>query len=262
MITEELIPHIDANYRTVRDARYRLTAGCSMGGQGAMAVALRNPDFFSGAVSFYGAFSYGGALSPNAIALQESEAYMDAFSLYFICGNQDSYGFGVPAIELHQQLEKMGVNHRFFIDNGGHDGGFYLPFFKDAFAYIRSDMYQPEGNAAAYLRGSFSLDSETRALTAQVDVLPGIEQYLYTVPASAYTKNENPPLDLGVRVAFVQDEKTVYEDVTHADIEGGDTRIRVTMDIPDEIDTAKPFRVTLSAQMLGSDTVLANITAE
>ena len=262
MITEELIPHIDANYRTVRDARYRLTAGCSMGGQGAMAVALRNPDFFSGAVSFYGAFSYGGALSPNAIALQESEAYMDAFSLYFICGNQDSYGFGVPAIELHQQLEKMGVNHRFFIDNGGHDGGFYLPFFKDAFAYIRSDMYQPEGNAAAYLRGSFSLDSETKALTAQVDVLPGIEQYLYTVPSSAYTKNENPPLDLGVRVAFVQDGKTVYEDVTHADIEGGDTRIRVTMDIPDEIDTAKPFRVTLSAQMLGSDTVLANITAE
>ena len=262
MITQELIPHIDANYRTVRDARFRLTAGCSMGGQGAMSVALRNPDCFSGAVSFFGAFSYGGAASPNVIAQQESAAYMDAFSLYFICGNQDSYGFGVPAIALNQQLERMGVNHRFFIDNGGHDSGFYLPFFKDAFAYVRSDMYKPEGNAAACLRGSFSFDGDTKALTAQVDVLPGIETYLYTVPSSAYTENENPPLDLGVRIAFVQDGKTVYEDVTHADIEGGDTRIRVTMDIPDEIDTAKPFRVTLSAQMLGSDTVLANITAE
>ncbi|MBO4367203.1 MAG: beta galactosidase jelly roll domain-containing protein, partial [Clostridia bacterium] len=35
MVTEELIPHIDGKYRTVRDARYRFTAGCSMGGQGA-----------------------------------------------------------------------------------------------------------------------------------------------------------------------------------------------------------------------------------
>ena len=84
MITEELIPHIDEKYRTIRDARYRLTAGCSMGGQGAMAVALRNPDFFTGAVSFFGAFSYGGASSPNAIAASESAEYMDSFSLYFI----------------------------------------------------------------------------------------------------------------------------------------------------------------------------------
>ena len=80
MITEELIPLIDSQYRTIRDARFRLTAGCSMGGQGAMAVALRNPDFFSGAVSFFGAFSYGGASSPNAIAAAESAQYMDSFS--------------------------------------------------------------------------------------------------------------------------------------------------------------------------------------
>ena len=59
MIVEELIPHIDANYRTVQDARYRYTAGCSMGGQGAFGVALCNPDYFSGAISFFGAFSMG-----------------------------------------------------------------------------------------------------------------------------------------------------------------------------------------------------------
>ena len=108
MITEELIPHIDANYRTVRDARYRLTAGCSMGGQGAMAVALRNPDFFSGAVSFYGAFSYGGALSPNAIALQESEAYMDAFSLYFFhtVPQDDGGGCIIASRPRHGQRRK------------------------------------------------------------------------------------------------------------------------------------------------------------
>ena len=71
MITEELIPLIDSRYRTIDDPRFRLTAGCSMGGQGAYGVALRNPNFFGGAVSFFGAFSYGGASSPNAIAAAE-----------------------------------------------------------------------------------------------------------------------------------------------------------------------------------------------
>jgi len=260
MITEELIPHIDENYRTVRDARYRLTAGCSMGGQGAMAVALRNPDVFSGAVSFYGAFSYGGAASPNAIAMQEPAEYMDAFSLYFICGNQDSYGFGVPAIELHQQLESMGVGHRFFIDNGGHDGGFYLPFFKDAFAYVRSDMYAADEGLDSCLLGGLSCEGEKNTIVADVKVSDGIEAYLYAVPASSYTKNENPPLDLTIRVTFKQDGRTVYEDVTHEAVSGGDTRVKVTLDTAAYIDMLKPYEVKLSACVLGREVELAELS--
>ena len=65
---------------------------------------------------------------------------MRQFALYFICGNQDSYGFGVPAIQLHQKLREMGVEHRFFIENGGHDSSFYLPYFQDAFKYIWQKM--------------------------------------------------------------------------------------------------------------------------
>ena len=103
MITEELIPLIDGKYRTINDPRYRLTVGCSMGGQGAYAVALRNPDYFTGAVSFFGAFSFGAENSPNAIASKEPVEYLKSYALYFICGNQDSYGFGAPAIQLHQQ---------------------------------------------------------------------------------------------------------------------------------------------------------------
>ena len=119
LVTDELIPLIDAKYRTIDDARFRLTAGCSMGGQGAYGLALRHPERFSGAVSFFGAFSYGGASSPNAIAAAESGDYLRGFALYFICGNQDNYGFGEPAIRLHQQLKALGVPHRFFIENGG-----------------------------------------------------------------------------------------------------------------------------------------------
>lgn len=192
MITEELIPLIDGKYRTINDPRFRFTAGCSMGGQGAYAVALRNPDFFTGAVSFFGAFSYGGENSPNAIADQESKEYLDAFTLYFICSNQDSYGFGVPAIQLHQQLNALGVAHRFFIENGGHDSAFYVPYFQEGLAYARENMYKTADGLDALLHGTVTVEGS--AVKASIAADEGIKDYLYAPPASSYTINETPVL--------------------------------------------------------------------
>ena len=208
MITEELIPLIDGKYRTIRDARYRLTAGCSMGGQGAMSVALRNPDLFTGAVSFFGAFSYGGESNPNVIAARESAQYMDAFSLYFICGNQDSYGFGVPAIDLNQRLEKMGVRHGFLIENGGHDGNFYLPRFIDAFAWVREDMYKSDEEAGKLLTGRIQADGSH--VHVEFKALPGVEAYFREVPASAYTKNAHPMLSIPLALEAYQDGQMIH----------------------------------------------------
>ncbi len=259
MVTDELIPLIDNTYRTIRDARYRLTAGCSMGGQGSMAVALRNPDFFSGAVSFYGAFSYGGASSPNAIAASESTEYMDNFSLYFICGNQDSYGFGAPAIELNQLLEEKGVNHRFFIDNGGHDSGFYVPFFGDAFGYIRQDMYKSDEAAQALLTGSLTVDDYT--ITAQFKADAAISAYMNAIPASFYTKNPAPALSIPLRVELVQDGVVVHAfEANDVEITSDDLEKALTFDMTGKIDTCLPVTVVLKAQLF--DRVVTLATAE
>ncbi len=191
MITDELIPLIESRYRAIPDARYRLTAGCSMGGQGAYAVALRNPDLFTGAVSFFGAFSYGGESDPNRIAEKESADYLKNYALYFICGNQDSYGFGIPAITLHQKLKALGVEHAFLIDNGGHDSSFYVPFFQEALSYARGHMYRSDE-----MSGLFSgvLTRQEGGFRAELTADPGVAAYLYTAPASSYTKLGTQPL--------------------------------------------------------------------
>ena len=44
---EELIPHIEKNYRVKTDKQYRAVAGLSMGGGGSIGYALRHPDMFS-----------------------------------------------------------------------------------------------------------------------------------------------------------------------------------------------------------------------
>lgn len=208
MITEELIPHIDANYRTIDDARYRFTAGCSMGGQGAFGVALQNPDYFSGAISFFGAFSMGGNASPNTIAAKESAEYLDNFAMYFICGNQDIYQFGQPAIELNQQLEALGADHYFFIENGEHNSAFYIPNFKDAFEYTWSKMYdetfedanKPNLKTMAYANFDKSANGATLIFAANEK----IEKYFNQIPASSYTQNETPALSIPLRITVTQ----------------------------------------------------------
>lgn len=55
-IVTELIPFIDANYRTIADRRGRTIDGFSMGGGGSMMVALKRPDLFSSVVSYGGGF--------------------------------------------------------------------------------------------------------------------------------------------------------------------------------------------------------------
>lgn len=47
---KELIPHIDATYRTRTTKQYRAIAGLSMGGYGTMIMATKHPDLFSAAV--------------------------------------------------------------------------------------------------------------------------------------------------------------------------------------------------------------------
>ena len=212
MLTEELIPLIDGQYRTIRDARYRLTAGCSMGGQGAFSMALHNPDYFSGAISFFGAFSYGEKNSPNYIATQEPVEFLDYYTMYFICGNQDSYGFGVPAIELNQMLEEKGIEHGFFIENGGHDGEFYLPYFAEAFAYARAHMYQ-SSEVGEVLSGQLTLEANGQ-VTAKVVALPEIEAYCHRIPESSYTKNTNPELVIPLVVQLLENGEVVHEYVT------------------------------------------------
>jgi S-formylglutathione hydrolase FrmB len=57
-IARDLVSHVDTSYRTLTDRQHRGIAGLSMGGYGAIALALRYPEVFSAAAS------HSGSLSP------------------------------------------------------------------------------------------------------------------------------------------------------------------------------------------------------
>lgn len=128
ILTAELIPYIDRNFRTLPDRDHRAFAGLSMGGAQAFRLGLGHLDLFA----YIGAFSaavanldlakdYGGKLADPLINKQLKLLWMGA-------GKQDSLHDGLFAI--HQNLEKAGVRHVWVESEGGHVWGEwrgYLP---------------------------------------------------------------------------------------------------------------------------------------
>lgn len=61
-IIYDLIPFIDANFRTIPERAYRMIGGLSMGGFGSFSLALRHPQLFGAAASLSGALGLASQL--------------------------------------------------------------------------------------------------------------------------------------------------------------------------------------------------------
>jgi S-formylglutathione hydrolase FrmB len=67
-VVDQLIPLIDANFRTIADRAHRAIAGVSMGGYGSMMIAARHPDLFGEAASISGATDSNNPLLGAALS--------------------------------------------------------------------------------------------------------------------------------------------------------------------------------------------------
>lgn len=77
-IARDLVAHVDSNYRTIADSAHRGIAGLSMGGYGAVTLALRYPDVFGAAASHSGVLAplFGGPkpFTPPAHYLRDMDS--------------------------------------------------------------------------------------------------------------------------------------------------------------------------------------------
>ena len=132
-LVDDLLPAIDARFRTIQGRAGRAIAGLSMGGYGAMHLALRHPDQFAAVASLSGALyspddpltdddiadfhgAFGDPFDPDLFARQSvytdlSELPSDATPprVYLASGGRDQYGFDVSAMRLYQALKEHNV---------------------------------------------------------------------------------------------------------------------------------------------------------
>jgi CubicO group peptidase (beta-lactamase class C family)/enterochelin esterase-like enzyme len=144
IVVQELLPHIDATYRTIAARGGRLLDGYSMGGYGAARLGFKYTDLFS-AVSIMGGGPlqaeliqtprvgrqrasevlkqvYGGdqeyfkSVSPRRLAEQNAEAIIEGSLVRQVCGDQDET-LG-PNRDFHELLESLKIPHAWIVLTG------------------------------------------------------------------------------------------------------------------------------------------------
>jgi enterochelin esterase family protein len=112
-LLEDIIPMIDANYRTLADQSHRAMAGLSMGGMQTKAITLAHPEIFSQV----GIFS-GGSISTEDLAT--APAFKEKNKLVFVSfGSRELEnrrpGFGGDPKENAEKLKAAGMNSHFYV---------------------------------------------------------------------------------------------------------------------------------------------------
>ncbi len=149
----EFIPAMESKYRARAGRASRAITGVSMGGYGALHMALKYPQMFSAVSSHMAALikqippaltdarDLGRGLSflgevfgrpfdrafwdrNSPFTLAREAKNLAGMKIYFDCGDQDAYGFDDGARAFHELLQSLGVAHEFHIYPGGHDWQF------------------------------------------------------------------------------------------------------------------------------------------
>lgn len=136
-MTEELVEYIDMNYPVIPDKMSRAITGASMGGHGALWLAIRHQDIFGAAGSMSGGVDITafpdkweikkllGNLSSdrqmweNHTVINQTEKLQSGnLSLIIDCGYNDFF-FEVNN-NLHLKLLKQNIAHDYIVRPGGH----------------------------------------------------------------------------------------------------------------------------------------------
>lgn len=157
---QELVPFIDRQYRTVDSKAARAISGVSMGGYGALHLAMRHSDVFGsvaatsavlvgelpdplpteGRWQFYSrilSHAFGSPINQaywkenSPLTLAKDPSKFQGLKIYFDVGDQDRYGFDKGAAILDEILSKEDYPHTYALRQGGHGWDFldqYMPY--------------------------------------------------------------------------------------------------------------------------------------
>ncbi|TAM81036.1 MAG: hypothetical protein EPN47_14255 [Acidobacteria bacterium] len=146
---QELVPFIDHHYRTIDAKGARGISGLSMGGYGALHLAMRHSDLFGsvaatsavlidklpnplpaeGRWQFYSRIlsqAFGSPINQayweknNPLTLARDPSKFEGLKIYFDVGDQDRYGFEKGAAILDEILSKENYPHTYALRPGGH----------------------------------------------------------------------------------------------------------------------------------------------
>lgn len=112
VIVKDLIPAIDANFRTLANRENRAMAGLSLGGTQTYQITQANLDKFANIGIFSAPFGFPGVETGyNGLLLKPDEFAKQVKVFYISMGSKEGATTGRS---IHEQLEKAGIKHVYF----------------------------------------------------------------------------------------------------------------------------------------------------
>src|SRR3569833_2677960 len=112
-MVDELVPYIDANFRTLADQPHRGMAGLSMGGMETHSITLKHLDVFL----FFGLLS-GGVISPDDV--KNTPGFKEKVKV--VCASCGSREQPDNINKNHDALKEMGIENTAYISpNTAHE---------------------------------------------------------------------------------------------------------------------------------------------
>jgi enterochelin esterase family protein len=172
-LIEDLIQHIETQYKVYNERSSRFIAGLSMGGYGALRLAFKYPELFLSVASLSGGITREVPpekevdLDGNEINVRE-DYYHDAFGwpfnpelwekenifnyienlkqselelpVYLSCGSEDYFYLYLGASELHHELRVNGISSTLFIKPGDHNWFLWSQEIKEVLRFFAKNM--------------------------------------------------------------------------------------------------------------------------
>jgi len=113
-LVKDIVPYIESHYRVIADPNHRAISGLSMGGGHTLAATNAYPGFFSYILPLSMGIRDGQDMDASFQAVKKA-----GYKLYWVaCGSEDF--LWESAKSLDAALTKNGVEHTFFVTDGGH----------------------------------------------------------------------------------------------------------------------------------------------
>ena len=130
-IIQGLLPHVEANYRSLPGRSWRAIGGFSRGGGWAFRIGLKHPDRFY-RVGLHSPGLLSGDLTSLEIWLESNRGSQKPL-IWIDIGEQDS--LAPAAGEIRDRLDELHINYLFQVGPGDHDAAYWSEHVVDYLAW-------------------------------------------------------------------------------------------------------------------------------
>jgi S-formylglutathione hydrolase FrmB len=154
-VATDLVKHIDATYRVIRDERSRAIGGLSMGAHGALQLTLNYPHVFDTVGShslvlrrFGSAPAYFGSPSEFAqrdpmVLVRTKTALARSLTLWIDIGSDDVWE--PLAMQFHTELDGLGIAHQWHLWPGDHSATYWTAHLDDYLGFYDAALSATAG---------------------------------------------------------------------------------------------------------------------